>query len=473
MKRAECYADWKKAALAHDAMSGSEVWKHKEESDNYDHTNIRSRLDVIKKLRQQEDDIGLLFALNEGIHGNQGGMGKSILYELAKFGTKCLITEYVNEIVDALDHLSNLPESSGITQEEKLDFFERASHCFGRSALMLSGAGSLGHFHRGVVKTLYEHQMIPTVISGSSAGSVSAAMLGTYSDKELAIALKDDSILHPDQIEIDKRRRNLIRKQTDTKSLKLLLETIIPDMTFQEAYEKTGRMISITIAPHEEHQKSRLMNAITSPNVFVRSAVMASCAVPGVFEPVMLMAKNVYGETQPYLPDRLWVDGAVTDDLPAKRLARLYGVNHYIVSQANPLSLAIMRGEQYIPVPQGVKNVIRLSTHEILKSGESFSRRYLRKLPKVGKTMGMFYSIMAQDYKGDVNIVPSFNFVNPQKLLGQLNSTEIKQLIMDGERSTWPHLEQIITCSKIGHKLDEILEQHNDHNIKRLYKKRR
>jgi len=473
MRRADNYVDWKKAALKHDSLSGFEAWKQKEESNSYDNVNIRTRLDVLKELRRKEDDTGLLFALNEGIHGNQGGMGKTVLYKLAKFGTKQLITEYVDEIVAALEHISTIPESREITREDKLDFFERASHCFGRSALMLSGAGSLGHFHRGVIKTLFEHNLIPTVISGSSAGSISAALLGTYSDEELAIALKNDSVLDPLQHEIDQRSKSLIRQQTDTTSLKLMLEAIIPDITFQEAYEKTGRMISITIAPYEEHQKSRLMNAVTSPNVYVRSAVMASCAVPGVFEPVMLMAKNEYGESQPYLPERRWVDGAVTDDLPAKRLARLYGVNHYIVSQANPLSLAMMKGEQYIPVPKGVKNVFRVSTHEILKSGEYLSRRYLRKLPKVGNAMSMFYTVMAQDYKGDVNIVPSFSFVNPQKLLGKLTSDEIKNLVIEGERSTWSELEQIRVCSKIGHKLDEILDHHSDHNIKRLYKKRR
>ena len=472
MRRASSYAEWKKAALEHDALSGFEAWKHKEDSNSYDNVNIRTRLDALKELRRKKDDTGLLFALNEGIHGNQGGMGKTILYKLAKFGTKHLIEEYVDEIVGALEHISTIPESKEITREDKLDFFERASHCFGRSALMLSGAGSLGHFHRGVIKTLFEHKLIPTVISGSSAGSISAALLGTYSDAELTIALKDDSVLDPLQSEIDKRSKSLIRQQTDTASLKFMLEAIIPDITFQEAYEKTGRMISITIAPHEEHQNSRLMNAVTSPNVYVRSAVMASCAVPGVFEPVMLMAKNEYGESQPYLPERRWVDGAVTDDLPAKRLARLYGVNHYIVSQANPLSLAIMKGEEYIPVPKGVKNVFRLSAHEMLKSGEYFSRRYLRKMPKVGKAMSMFYTVVAQDYKGDVNIVPSFSFVNPQKLLGKLTSDEIKKLVIEGERSTWPELQQIKVCSKIGHKLDEILDHHSDHNVKRLYKKR-
>ncbi|WP_297822041.1 DUF3336 domain-containing protein [uncultured Paraglaciecola sp.] len=473
MRHADNYADWKNAALEHDAKSGFEAWKSKEESKSYDYVNIRTRIDALKEYRRQEDDIGLLFALNEGIHGNQGGMGKSILYEKAKLGTKHLIEEYVDEIVSALDYISTIPESSEITKEDKLDFFERASHCFGRSALMLSGAGSLGHFHRGVIKTLFEHKVLPTVISGSSAGAISAAILGTYSDDELPCVLQGNKVLDPLQIEIDNRPKSLIRRQSDSASLKIMLDAIIPDMTFQEAYEKTGRMISITIAPAEEHQTSRLMNAITSPNVYVRTAVMASCAVPGVYPPVMLMAKNVYGEAQPHLPERRWVDGAVTDDLPAKRLARLYGVNHYIVSQANPLALAIIKGEQYMPVSEGAKKVLRLSTHEILKSGEKFSRRFLRKIPDVGKTMSMFYSVMAQDYKGDVNIVPHFNFVDPQKLLGQLTSAEIDELVVEGERSTWPQLEQIKICSKIGHKLDEILDHHLEHNIQRFYKTRR
>ena len=473
MRLANNFLDWKQAALEHDALSGFENWKNKEDSKSYDNVNIRTRIDALKEFRRKEDDTGLLFALNEGIHGNQGGMGKSILYKLAKFGTKKLIEEYVDEIVDALEHISNIPESDEITREDKLDFFERASHCFGRSALMLSGAGSLGHFHRGVIKTLFEHKVLPTVISGSSAGAFSAAVLGTNSDEELAEVLFEEKGLDPHQKEIDSRPKKLIRQQNNTASLKKMVEAAIPDITFQEAYEKTGRMISITIAPYEEHQTSRLMNAVTSPNVYVRAAVMASCAVPGVFDPVMLTAKNVYGESQPYLPDRLWVDGAVTDDLPAKRLARLYGVNHYIVSQTNPLSLALMKGEQYMPVPDGAKKVMRLSTHEMLKSGEKFSRRYLRKMPDVGKTMSMFYSVMAQDYKGDVNIAPNFTFVDPQKLLGQLNSDEIKALVLEGERCTWPELEQIKVCSKIGQKLEQILDNHSEHNIKRLYKKRR
>jgi NTE family protein len=55
----------------------------------------------------------------------------------------------------------------------------------------------------------------------------------------------------------------------------------IPDLTFREAFEVSGLRINITVSPREVHQQSRLLNAVTSPNVLIREAVLASCAVPG------------------------------------------------------------------------------------------------------------------------------------------------------------------------------------------------
>ena len=297
MAAAVTYEEWKALALEHDRASGKDAWKRKEKSKSYDDDNLRGRLDALVDLRSREDYHGMLFALNEGIHGNQGGMGKSQLYEKAKFGTKALISDYVDEVVRCLDILAELPEEI-VGFDEKMDFFQRASLCFGRSALMLSGAGSLGHFHGGVVKTLIEHDLLPDVISGSSAGSVFAAILGTHTNDELkamfskdvfnqrireAVARPDDGS-HQDSADGQSEKPEKI-VQIDSASMRIMLDAVIPDLTFQEAYEKTGRKISVTIAPLEEHQTSRLMNAVTSPNVFIRTAVKASCAVPGIFPP--------------------------------------------------------------------------------------------------------------------------------------------------------------------------------------------
>ena len=62
-------------------------------------------------------------------------------------------------------------------------------------------------------------------------------------------------------------------------SIRRMIERMIPNETFQEAYERTGRQISISVAPSELHQTSRL-NAITSPNVYVRSAVRRPALCP-------------------------------------------------------------------------------------------------------------------------------------------------------------------------------------------------
>ena len=50
---------------------------------------------------------------------------------------------------------------------------------------MLSGGGVLGFYHLGVVKTLLEQGLLPRVISGSSAGSIVAGVMGTHTNEEL------------------------------------------------------------------------------------------------------------------------------------------------------------------------------------------------------------------------------------------------------------------------------------------------
>jgi TAG lipase/steryl ester hydrolase/phospholipase A2/LPA acyltransferase len=132
----------------------------------------------------RNDHQGLLFTLNEGIHGNMGGMGRSSLYRRAKFGTKRLIEQYIGEIDDALRFLAEV-DSPDIDIQQKMDFFYRANICYGRSALMLSGGGVLGFYHLGVVKTLLEQGLLPRVISGSSAGSLVAGVWARTRIKEL------------------------------------------------------------------------------------------------------------------------------------------------------------------------------------------------------------------------------------------------------------------------------------------------
>ena len=461
MDVAESYDDWLLAARAHDALTGKAEWRQEEPSELYDHAQIRYRLDRLKKFRKQQDWQGLLYALNEGIHGNMGGMGKSVLYRQAKSGTKVLVEQYIQEMDDALRLLAELPEEI-IPTQQKLDFFYRSNVCYGRSALMLSGGGVLGFLHVGVVSELLRHGLLPRVISGSSAGSIVAAALAAYTDEEMA-ELDLIGLLESGEEEgrgVIRQFASLLGSRLTAEDTEQLISATIPDLTFAEAYAKTGRQVSITVAPAEPHQRSRLLNAVSSPNVYLRSAAMASCAIPGVFPAVMLQAKNEKGEAQPYLPARRWVDGSVADDLPAKRLSRLFSTNHYIVSMVNPIARAFLpRDERVRPLRQAATSLGMGIGREVLNFYRGVAKRYGDNWPKFNMMMHSVHALLDQEYSGDINIVPKFRFQNPLNLISQPTEAELRQLVKEGERATYSRIEPIRRCTQISRTLEEILHR--------------
>ena len=461
MDTAQSYEDWLSAAREHDALTGKAEWRQEEPSELYDHAQIRYRLDRLRKFRKQKDWTGLLYALNEGIHGNMGGMGKSVLYRQAKSGTKVVIEQYIQEIDEALRLLAELPEEI-IPTQQKLEFFYRSNVCYGRSALMLSGGGVLGFLHVGVVSELLRQGLLPRVISGSSAGSIVAAALAAYTDEEMA----ELDLIGMMESGEDGNKGVLwqwvsgMGSRLTAEDTEKLIAATIPDLTFGEAYAKTGRQVSITVAPAEPHQRSRLLNAVSSPNVYLRSAAMASCAIPGVFPAVMLQAKNERGDAQPYLPARRWVDGSVADDLPAKRLSRLFSTNHYIVSMVNPIARAFLpRDDKVGPLRQAATSLGMGIGREMLNFYRDVAKKYGENWPKFNMMMHSVHALLDQEYSGDINIVPKFRFQNPLNLITQPNEAELRQLVKEGERATYSRIEPIRRCTQISRTLEEILHR--------------
>ncbi|GAA6139133.1 DUF3336 domain-containing protein [Arenicella sp. 4NH20-0111] len=467
MAEAENYEQWKEAAIAHDERSGAASWKQNIKSRRYDYAAIQRRLEILKAMRRDNDNHGLLFTLNEGIHGNLGGMGSSSLYQRAKFGTKQLIVDYVDEVSSALEHIGK-PKVKGISTAEKVDFFHRAHLCFGQSALMFSGSGTFLFFHVGVFKALWEQNLIPDVISGSSGGALIAAVAGSRAPEALG------EIFEPEFLEFEDDIKSIVRNLAPGKKRNLrkqdlirIIERIIPDVTFQEAYQISGLNINISITPSETHQKSRLLNAITSPNVMLREAVLASCCIPGVFPPVSLAAKNVHGERVPYLPSRKWVDGSLSEDLPMKRLSRLYGVNHFIVSQTNPLALPFISNEKS---KQGILNTLGQTALSTMKdwglAAAHLLQRPISKDAYINKVIDGYISLVSQTYIGDINILPSNRFLSPAKVLAARNSEEVMALLSEGERQTWPLIERIRIQTHISKRLNRLVEELDNSVIK-------
>ncbi len=452
---ASSFEQWRELAEAYDRQTGGDVWRAKAESALYDDASINTRLQRLRKLRKKGDDNGLLFALSEGIHGNMAGMGNPKLYRKARLGTKFLINEYIDEICDALNYLSPR-RFKGISWADRIEFFQIASHCYGRSALMLSGGGTLGYFHFGVLKALIEQKLCPVVISGASAGAFVAAIVGSRSDAEFLALFHDNYLARA----LTENRDNIkvgfgMSKQIDMRSIKREMAKLIPDMTFKEAYEKTGRSINISISPAQPRQKSRLLNHIASPNVTLRSAVLASTALPGVFQPVQLEARNVEGEIKPYLPSRRWIDGSFSQDLPAKRLARMYGVNHFIVSQVMP---GLGREPDGKP---GLRKILAdastAATKQMLRGYLDFFQRYGKVGPQMGTAMNAINALLEQQFTADINIFPGYGLSSLGKLLKMMSEEEMAELIKAGERATWPKVPIIDTTTRIGRTLDGIL----------------
>jgi TAG lipase/steryl ester hydrolase/phospholipase A2/LPA acyltransferase len=69
--------------------------------------------------------------------------------------------------------------------------------------------------------------------------------------------------------------------------------------TFQEAFDRTGRIINIIVAPMNPYDPPRLLNYLTAPHVCVWSAAAASCAIPGIFDPITLIVKEPDGRFRP------------------------------------------------------------------------------------------------------------------------------------------------------------------------------
>jgi len=469
MDAADSYDEWREAAIAHDKASGVQEWVESDESKYFDYVSIRRRLEKLRKLRAAGDNERLLYALNEGIHGNIDGIGRRPLYGKAKFGTKRLIAEYVYEVVRALELLAS-EAAEDIPLDDRVDFFRRAQHCFGCSAFVMSGAGSLLFFHIGAVKAMWLENILPDVLSGSSGGAIVASLVGTYAEQDLGRLFEPENLVQA--IERDTglwRYFDMFRPEVASlEEVHEAIQRLLPDLTFLEAFERTGRHMNVSIAAAEKHQTSRLLNSITTPNVCVREAVMASAAVPGFYPPVRLMARSDKGKKQPYLKSRRWVDGSISDDMPAKRLTRIYGVNHFIVSQVNPHVFPFVtdtrRGTDPISI---MKAAGSRTAREWLNAGATLFEKPLSWNPTLNRITNAGLSIINQDYFGDINILPDRLLFNPLKLLAHRSVDEVVELIALGERATWPKIEMIRVQTKIGRTLDRIVGQ-VDHGAPKL-----
>ncbi|KAL6080681.1 Lipase 5, variant 2 [Balamuthia mandrillaris] len=353
LQLANTYEEWKAAAKELDRITGKEAWKADKRSPYYDHELIEHRLKLLRGLSEKKDWPPLLLALRAGLMRDMGGIGNPRLHNYCHIGTKHLIEEYIIEIVKQLEFISDsdILTEYGFDDRKKLEFFLETRQAFGRTALMLSGGATLGMYHFGVIKSLFEEKLLPRVISGSSVGSLVSALICTRTDDELPelftkTGLEADVFENSQRGSLKRKVHRFITKGVlmDIRKLEAFMRTNLGDVTFKEAFDRTGRILNITIASTTTFEVPRLLNYLTAPNVLIWSAACASCALAGLYEPVALMAKDSEGTIRLYQHSSVkWSDGSVETDLPMARLAELFNINHSIVSQVNPHVVPFLR----------------------------------------------------------------------------------------------------------------------------------
>ena len=178
-----------------------------------------------------------------------------------------------------------------------------------------------------------------------------------------------------------------------------------------------------------------------------------SCSVPIIFSSSSLIAKDPKtGCEVPWnaSPQR-WIDGSVDNDIPITRLAELFNVNHFIVSQVNPHVVPFL-GKEHGTVPSldkseqtsTVANEGWMNRVAGLAKGEVLHRLHvLSELGVFPTCFTKIRSVLSQRYSGDITILPEVSYMRLPNVLSNPTSEFLAEATLAGERATWPQLSRI------------------------------
>ena len=294
---ARSYEEWEEIALQLDELLHTDLWRQNASSKYYDYRLMNERRRAIIKAREEEDILGLVNLLRSGLVRNLGNITAPRLFNRAFAGTKLLIEEYITQVALAVEYVTALPtaqnDESGWTSQTKLDLLHDTRQAFGRSTLVLQGGAMFGLCHLGVVKALHLRGLLPRIITGTATGALIAALVGIHTEDELLDLLNGDGIdlsaftsrpeddsssdeqaliprSHPGNVQTLLRRiARFIRKGhfLDVNVLEECVRANVGDMTFEEAYSRTKRVLNITVATSGRGGVPNLLNYLTAPNV--------------------------------------------------------------------------------------------------------------------------------------------------------------------------------------------------------------
>ncbi|KAF8165314.1 patatin-like phospholipase domain-containing protein [Crassisporium funariophilum] len=460
LRSARNYQEWKDAAITLDKYLGFQEWKSVDEDPFYDWMLVRKVRRSLRTLREKNDVRGCLGVLETCMRSNFAAVESPRLYSETFLGTKDLIESYFDELEKALEYIRETPD---LSVDEKKRFFKSANTNLGISALCLSGGASFGYYHCGVVKAFLDAGLLPRVITGTSAGGLVAALTCTRTDEELKLLLvpelanKITACEDPFSVWFKRFWKTGARFDSVAWAKKCSFFTR-GSMTFKESYLRTGRILNISVIPADRHSPTKLLNYMTAPDTVIWSALLASAAVPGILNPVVLMQKVKDGSIVPWSWGSRFKDGSLRVDIPVQALNLYFNVMHPVVSQVNPhvhLFFFAPRGSAGKPVAhrkgKGWRGNFLLSAAEQwLKHELTKNFKVIRDLELLPQLLGQDWSsVFLQRFDGAVTIWPRTRLWDWFRLLTDPDPPELERMIRVGEIVTWPKLHMIDNRSRI------------------------
>jgi len=340
----------------------------------------------------------------------------------------------------------------------------------------------MGLYHLGHIKALLELGALPRIISGTSAGSVVGAIVCTRTDDEIRRDMQPSLIV--DKLTCFKlpwkdRIKNLWTKgcMFNYEDWRELITWFTSgDMTFEEAYRKTGRILCITLSAKTKKAPPVLLNYISAPNVVIASAVIASAAVPGFIQPVRLEVKGPDG-TISYQgdADELYWDGSIEQDIPTSGLAEMLNCQFFIAAQCNPHIVPFFynckggvgrpsrwsRGDR----ENAWRGGFLLSALELyLKSDMKAKFQFLN---EIEAAVGFTSTLMTQQYVGSTTIVPQVSFIDYFQLFKDPSEKDIARYDQGGCVAAYEHCAMIKLHYHVADALEECLKRLELHDAAR------
>lgn len=461
LRQSRTYEEWVENAKALDEYLGLDQWSENPKFSYYDHRTLLKTILRLKVLRRKNDIPDLMVFLQGCLRKNFAGIENRQLYSHRYYGTKKVVDRYIDEVIKSIDCVANATEAQ-VPAKTKRRFFRVVQKNYGTTALCLSGGACFAYTHFGLVKALLDNDLLPRIISGTSGGGLIAALTCTRTDDELRrlivpqLAAKITACEDPWYVWIPRWWRTGARFDAVDWARKSNFFTK-GSTTFQEAYNITGRQLNILTVPAEPHSPVILCNTVTSPNCIIWSSLLASSAVPGILNPVVLMMKDTKsGMAVPFSMGNKWRDGSLRTDIPVDALNTYYNVNFSIVSQVNPhISLFFYAPKGTVGKPVAVaRRKTRRHRFALLRGGffataaEHLLKLEIKKWLEIIKLLDLFPRWLAQDwlnvflqrFTGTITIWPRNRFKDFLYILLDPSEAQMEEYLIKGQRSMFPRL---------------------------------